>query len=183
MDLKELRKELAKAIEDGNEVDTENLETQIAMLKACEVQKAKAAEAAKELEAQKSRMVLATSVFNAIKNNPEVVKLSKDEGVKGFTFHFSRPGVDGVMVDYKSIAIITKNQKRTASLNGGRGKTKSEYGMSLNQVFEKFASAGDVAAMELIDKATDVSGAKQWKLKNEVKAKAILDGLLATVTT
>jgi len=59
--------------------------------------------------------------------------------------------------------------------NGGYqgGKTKDEYGMSLGDVFEKFANNDERTKL-----AAATSNSTQWQVKVAVKKRAIAEGLL-----
>ena len=58
---------------------------------------------------------------------------------------------------------------------GATGKTKTEFGVSLNEVFEKFATPADKA------KLAGASNSRQWQVKVAVKKRALAAGLLAPV--
>ena len=109
----------------------------------------------------------------------ELVKLAPDivkqvEAVKGTTVIFKLPDEQS---DKARTALAVVPTKRSSGGGVGRtGKTSEEYGMSLNEVYEKFATPEDKAKM-----ADATSNSSQWQIKVAVKKQAIANGQLAPV--
>ena len=109
----------------------------------------------------------------------ELVKLAPDivkqvEAVKGTTVIFKLPDEQS---DKARVALAVVPTKRASGGGVGRtGKTSEEYGMSLNEVYEKFATPEDKAKM-----ASATSNSSQWQIKVAVKKQAIANGQLAPV--
>ena len=113
---------------------------------------------------------------------------------KGFTFKLNIPVGDkehpeGIKYTRVMLDTPTIRVKGTGG-GGGTGKTKDTYGLSLDEVYEKHATADEktkmVAAIKSDeDKATKNkagggegknSGGEQWKVKNDVKKRVIASG-------
>jgi len=102
----------------------------------------------------------------------------------GFTFKLDEDGIT-----YKAVALTvpTIKAKREGTGNGGgAGKTKDEYGMSLQEVYDKFHTAEDEVKLAEAKAADEDVKAKtgksnqvnQWRVKNSVKVRVIADGTL-----
>jgi len=144
-----------------------------------------------ELEAQRKeaealageREKLAVSIHKYIVGKEGMLDSLAKVKSKGFTFKLDEPDVQ-----YKSVSLTVPTIKtKTSSGNGGAGKTKDEFGMSLQEVYDKFhtaddgvkmldALAKDEAASEKLGKKTNSNA---WRVKNEVKKRVLADGLLA----
>lgn len=104
---------------------------------------------------------------------------------KGFVYTISHREDDKGRIDPNGavkvtggVALMVPVLKARKAGGGTTGKTKDEYGMSLSEVFEKFATSEDrekLAAAEAGEGRTD---AKVWLVKTAVKKRAIADGLL-----
>lgn len=152
-------------------------------IKAAEVEenKAKVAKAKAEFDAKaKEREEIAIAIFEAIKALP-VIKRLAEVNATGFTFKLNVPAKaktdteDAVeAVVYKSVALTVAGIKAPRG-NGGYqgGKTKDEYGMSLGDVFDKFATGDEKAKL-----AAATSNSAQWQVKVAVKKRALAEGLL-----
>lgn len=190
MELAELQAKMATAIANNDVKAIEEIAQEIVKGKA-DRRKAEADTILKEAEAMaKDREKLAISIHNQIR------KLGLDElltGMKAWGFTYKVDGANPAEPEmtYKSVALSTQQvrAKRAGGGGGGAGKTKDEYGMGLGEVFEKFASIEDRAKLadaEVKDKlASDKLGkatnSNAWRVKNEVKKRAIADGMLAPV--
>lgn len=150
-----------------------------------EVAKQLAQAAAKEAEALAGdREKLAVEIHNGImllayySTKPDKVKqgtgLLADLGDKliamkasGFTFKLDTPEVT-----YKSVALAVPVIK--VSKGGGtHGSSKGEYGMSLQEIYDKFATDEDKVKM-----AAAEGNSAQWQVKNAVKKAALAAGTL-----
>ena len=117
------------------------------------------------------------------------------EDVKVWSFTYTRrgqPDVNGVEVtnDRVSLAIPqAPKSKKSGGGGGNTGKTKDEFGMSLDEVYNKFANEeerGRFASAEAVDVKfatehglTSPKQSNRWRIKNEVKKRALKEGLLA----
>ena len=185
--LAELKAKIASAIADGNDDDLMLAVAGMSKFKA-EIAKAQAELAKKEAEQLAGkRAELATKIHKAI---DKIVAGFKDDllAVKatGFTFNLDLPDKDGVVVEHKSVALavpaIKTSKARTGSTGGGSGKSKSEFGMSLDEIYQKFANEEEKANLEAVRADTTLTdkakNSKMWKIKDDVKKRAIKDGLL-----
>ena len=174
MTVKDLRNALSEVAKTG---DVANIRAAVKALD--EAEKVQAKELKAEFEAKSAARLELTERIKATIGKvadsfrEEVVKLvGLDEAVVRWS------------VDYKNGNLIEcsilRTKPRAASTGTGgtpRGATKNEYGLSLGQVFEKFASDQDKLDYE---KAT--SGSGQWQIKVRVKKQAIEAGLLKPVS-
>ena len=159
----ELKTALRKALDAGEDNEVVRL--------AREITKVKAEQAKADVEKfAKAREELAIAIHKTVKGLSEVAKLV-DVGAQGFTYKVD--GYPEADIKYKSVALTIPGLKRAGGGGGGGGKTKDEYGMSLGEVFEKFATAEDRAKLN-----TAASGSAQWQVKIAVKKFAIEQGLL-----
>jgi len=186
-DMQELQAKLAEAMANNDVKAIEEI--------AGEIVKGKAERRKVEVEAQRKeaealagdREKLAGKVHKAIK----ALGLDADlAGMKahGFTYKLDEPDKDNVMTTYKAVGLtVAVVKERKAGAGGGAGKTKDEYGMGLQEVYDKFHTADDEAKMleaEVKDKAASdklgkITNSNQWRVKNDVKKRALADGLLA----
>ena len=101
-------------------------------------------------------------------------------GVKGwgFTYKVDKANPSEPDVSYKSVqlAVATVKAKTGKGGVGATGKSKDEYGKSLGEIFEEYATVEDI---ENLAKAT--SNSSQWQVKVAVKKRAITAGLLKPV--
>lgn len=69
--------------------------------------------------------------------------------------------------------VVPTAKKRTVGASGLRTSSKGEYGITLDEIFQKFATDEDRSKLEAAD-----NNSKKWVVKNEVKKRALKDGLL-----
>ncbi len=189
INLEELKAKVAAAIASGNDTDFMVAVAQIAKAKA-EIAKAQAAVAQAEAEKLAGvRAELAEKLHTAIMQSKQVVNLIQklaDVKAYGFTFLGSMPtpaeaaaGASGE-VNRKSVALVVAEVKaaraRTSTGGGAPGKSKSEYGMGLDEIYQKFKTPEDEVAM-----AAAVSNTQKWGVKDKVKNRAVKAGLLVKV--
>ena len=196
MSIVELKSNLEAALKSGDmeaitKASQDVVEFQRAQAKV-EAEKAKA-----EMEKMSgARLELATSLTKSIKASKlgkanfsisvadlelavELVKLlpdvvSKVKAVKGSVVSFKLPDEQS---DVARVALAVITTKRASG--GGtvaRGKSKDEYGMSLGEIFDKFATPEDKAKL-----AAATSNSSQWQVKVSVKKRGIATGQLAPV--
>lgn len=156
-----------------------------------EIAKVESVRLLKESEALAGeREGLATSIFLVIKNatKPLSVDLAKSlvaVKAKGFTYTIDHRETDKGVIDANGEVsvkggvglLVTALKAHKGGGNGGSGKSKDEYGMSLADIVDKFATAEEAAAIN----AEGISNSKSWQLKVAVKKQAIADGKLAPV--
>jgi hypothetical protein len=177
MTMEQLKAQVAAALASGNDVDFLTAIAAVAKQKA-EIAKAQAEQARIENEKLAGeRTKVATEIQKLVKG----LKLDKlIAGVKahGFTYSLDEPDANGVMTHHGSVSmsVPTVKAKRTSIGAGSTGKSKSEYGMSLGEIFEKFATDEDRAKLT---QAT--TNSQQWAVKVAVKKQALADGSLKPV--
>jgi len=108
----------------------------------------------------------------------------------GFTYKVDKANPAEPDVSYKSVALTTAIiKKRASGGNGGAGKTKDEFGISLSEVYVKYGTADDDAKLAEAKVKDEQASAKlgkttnsnQWRVKNEVKKRALAENLIAPV--
>ncbi len=188
MEIKELSAQMAEAIAKNDVEAMEKI--------AGEITKGKKDRHAEESKAQQAqaeklagvREATATEVHQMVRAIPGLdEKLRKVESW-GFTYKVDKANPDEPDITYKSVSLtIAKVRKAGGGGNGGgAGKTKDEYGMSLAEVYDKFKTPEDEASLVKAVKDDEAATAKlgkttnsnQWRVKNEVKKRAIKDELL-----
>ena len=119
------------------------------------------------------REKLAAAIHKAVKAIPQLAQQLK--AVKAFGFHFTIDNAHGDNSVYKAVALDVPGipKHKVGHAGGGSGKSKAEYGMTLQEIFDKFATAENRVKL---DKAEGNSA--QWAVKNEVKKAAIAAGKL-----
>jgi len=170
--IEELKAQMKIALEGGDDTKVLELASQIHKAKAditrAEQDKLKA-------ESEKlagGREKTATAIYQAISKLPEIAELSR---VKAFGFTYKVNGYpEGIEppITYKSVALIVPTVKGKGG-GGGSGKTKSEYGMSLSEIVDKYGTPDEKAK---IDAAA--SNSASWQLKTQVKKRVLAEGLI-----
>lgn len=160
--------------------------------------KSKAERRKAELEAErKEQEELAGVREEASKAIHKAIKALKlDDQLKslkawGFTYKVDGANPAEPDVKYVSVSLSTAQPKKRTGNGGGSsaGKTKDDYGLSLQEVYDKYktaedetkmveAIAKDEAASEKLGKTTNSNA---WRIKNEVKKRAIANGELVKV--
>lgn len=96
--------------------------------------------------------------------------------IKAIGFHYlyiAEGNQTQIGYDFPSVKTATKH-----SGGGGQsGKSKAEFGLSLSEIVEKFATEAEKKAIE-----AEPDNSKSWALKNKVKKQAIADGKLKPVS-
>ncbi len=180
-EIKDLQAKMAAAIANNDTKAIEEISAEIVKGKG-ERHKAEVEAQRKEAEAMAGdREKLGKTIHEAIKGmfDKELAKLK----VKGYQYKLAD---DTSEVAYTGLIVATM-PKSKGSGNGGAGKTKEEFGMSLSEVYEKYhtaeddvnladATAKDATASANLGKVTN---SNQWRVKNEVKKRAIANKDLA----
>lgn len=188
MTVEEIRKAIGEALAGGNDAEVDRL--------AIELGKAK-------VEGHKAELVKATAEAEALAGDREALALTirdmlnKDTGIKaslekvkayGFTYSIDHSFTDAQGVKTKVIggcALRVPEVKRARGTGGGGGvargsgeyaKTTADYGLTPQQAFDKFATEDDKANL-----AKAVGGSQQWRVKENVRQRAIKEGLLQPV--
>ena len=167
MDIKELQGAIVKAVADGNDAEFFKLTDEVRKMKA-EASKAIAAQAQAEAEAMAGdRALLADKILEAVK---AVVTVKELTAVKATGYTFRLPDDQS---EKARVALTVPTVKVAKSGNGGAsaGKSKDEYGVSLGEIFDKYATAEDKANL-----AEAETNSKQWQVKTAVKKRAIKEG-------
>jgi len=186
MSLEELQKQMSEALASNDVGKIEEIAMAIVKSKS-ERAKIEADKAVKEAEALAGkREALAKSIHEVVSQgrNPVPADLAQQllaVKAKGFTFTIDHREDEKGRIDEKGEVKVTGGvgllipaiRTRKAGAVGGAGKTRDEYGMSLTEVFEKFATAEDREKL-----ASAETNSSQWQVKNSVKKRAIKDGLL-----
>lgn len=151
-----------------------------------EVAKALVEAAQKENEALSgSRAKLAEHIRQAVEKWNDIGELAK---VKALGFTYKPKGyteADGTVLDRSSVAltIATVKKARASTGGGSTGKSQAEFGMKLDEIYQKFATPADKALMTAAEAKADyvsvkAKGAAIWTIKNNVKKNAITAGTL-----
>lgn len=124
------------------------------------------------------REKVATRIHAKVVADKEVAKMLADTKALGFTFK-----LDTAEVQYRSVALLVPQAPTTRKGTGGHaggGKSQVEYGMSLDEIFQKFATNEQKAEVAKVLAGEDKKAAnsKAWQLKVQVKKEAITKGTL-----
>jgi len=177
MSIEELRAQMRAAI-DKNDVDAmDSIAIQIVASKK-ERAKVEADRLLKESEALADvREKLAAKTHQMLKGIPGLDKELVAVKAWGFTYKVDKANPNEPDIVYKSVSLTTAAVKAPKAGGGGStGKSKDEFGLSLGEIFDKFATDEDKTKL-----AAATSGSSQWQVKVAVKKRAIASGLLAPV--
>lgn len=179
--LEQLKAKVAEALATGDDAAFMVAVANIAKAKS-EIAKAKVEQARKEQEAlagvrQETAERIRKLIDKAGLDLADVLAKVKATG-----FHYAPKGTldaNGVASEKSSVALAipqVKAARRQSTAQGAStiGKTKSEFGMSLGEVYEKFKTPEDEVKMA----EASTSNSKQWQVKVAVKKRAIEAGLL-----
>jgi len=182
MSLMELQKQMTEALAANDVKKIEEVAMAIVKSKS-ERAKEESEKARKESEALAGkRGELAKAIHASVKTlglDKSIAELKS----KGFTYTIDHREDDKGRIDDKGEVSVTGGvgllvpaikAHKAGATGGGAGKTKDEYGMSLTEVFDKFATSEDKEKL-----AAAETNSSQWQVKNSVKKRAIKDGLLA----
>lgn len=177
MSIQELQAQMADAIAKNDVGAMEAIAGQIVAGKK-ERAKVEADKLLKEAEQLAGkREALGARIFSAVQSlglDKELV----DMKARGFNFYvktsYTVPGQPEVhQVASCGLILVTAPKTRKAGGTGASGKSKDEYGLSLQEIVEKFATAKEQAEIDSAD-----SNSKMWQKKMIVKKRAIAEGLL-----
>lgn len=177
--LEQLKAQIGEALAAGDDTKFMSLVGEMAKAK-CEIAKAAVEQAKRENEAMAStRDALAKEIMNLVKPLKLAGKLASVKAL-GFRFSIDRMEKDAQGLEVKvtgGVALIVPEVKQKRGGGGGGGhKTKDEYGMSLDEVYQKFATAEDKVKMEAAK-----TNSSQWQVKQAVRKAAIKAGLLLPI--
>jgi hypothetical protein len=184
MEYQEYKAKMAEAIASDNIAAIEELNSAWNKSKA-ERRKAELEAQRKEEEALAgAREKLAKQVHKAVTAIPNIIADLEAVKARGFTFKLNESDVT-----YKSVALTVPTIKTKRGGTGGGGKTKDEFGLSLQEVWDRFHTAEDKARMavaEAADKAASerlgkTTNSNAWRIKTEVKKRALAEGLLEPI--
>lgn len=179
MSIEDLRTQMATAIANN---DVQVMEAVAAQIVAGKKDRAKeeAEKLQKEAEALAGkRESLGAEIFKAI--GGEFDKQLVDLKARGFSYFvktsYTVPGQPEVHQQAScGLILVTAAKAPRTGGGGGAGKSKDEFGLSLGEIFDKFATDEDRTKL-----AAATTGSSQWQVKVAVKKKAIADGQLAPV--
>lgn len=174
--LDELKAILKQSIETSNDQLFNETVTKIAKMKS-EVAKAAADATKKEAEALAGiRQTVGKAIHDTIKGLRLDSKLAEVKA-KGFTYKLDGiPDAQGVPVNYLTVDLLIPTIKTARGGTTGGGKSKAEYGLSLTEIFDRFATQ---AEKDLLPTLTAHNAAYFHKVA--VKKAAIAAGLLQPV--
>jgi hypothetical protein len=176
------------ALTDGNDTEFLKISGQMRSFKA-EIAKAEADKLQKEAQAMAgdraklAEKILAriVSQFKAIPAELEALKAT------GFTFYLPD---DSSITPRVGLSVPTLKAKTARTGGGSTGKSKGEYGLTLDEIYQKFKTGEDEVKMsEAIAKDEQVKAEKgksnsvnQYNVKLAVKKNAIAEGKLKPVS-
>lgn len=183
MNIAELQTKMAEAIAKNDIKAIEEIAGEIVKGKA-DRRKLEAEALQKEAEAMAGqREALASEIHVLVKG----FKLDKRlTGLKswGFTYKVDKANPAEPDIVYKSVSLITATVKAHKAGGGGAtGKSKAEFGLSLQEIYDKFATDEDKADMTAAlekDKTVTNQG-YSYAVKKRVQKRAIAKGDLAPV--
>jgi len=178
MGIQELQAQMAAAIANNDVAGMEAIAAQIVSGKK-ERAKVEAEKLQKESEALAgAREKLAASIHETVKKMIVTGKTGESlndalKAVKawGFTYKVDNANPNEPGITYKSVSLTTATVKapKAAGGGGGTGKTKDEFGLSLAEVFESFATPNDRAALEAARSSEAEKGITNSGLQHNVK--------------
>jgi len=175
MTIQDLQAQMADAIAKNDVAAMETIAAQIVAGKRDRA-KVEADRLLKESEALAGkREALAASIQAAVKAMA-LDKAITDVKGWGFTYKVDKANPNEPDITYKAVALTTAVVKAHKAGGGASGKSKDEYGLSLGEIFDKFATDEDKTKL-----AGATTGSSQWQVKVAVKKRAIADGKLAPV--
>lgn len=158
--MQDLQIEMNQAVASGDWGKVASIGKQIAAMAGTEVKK-------EDEKFLKVREALAAELHTI-----SVKYAQKLREVKAAGFVFK---VDTEEIQYKAVQLLVAGTKHSGGKGGKGGKTKDTYGMSLGEVFEKFATAEQKA--EIVGKERNAANALKVKVLND----AVKAGLLKPV--
>jgi len=183
--LAELQNKMKLAVEEFNKSgDMSQIQAVSAELNKAKAEIAKAQAEKVRVEAEAlagKREDLATRIHAANRMGQPFPNLDKElTAVKawGFTYKVDKANPNEPDVTYKAVQLSVQTVKVKTGKGGGgnTGKSKDEYGKSLGEIFEEFATDKDRAKL-----AAATSNSAQWQAKVAVKKAAIASGALKPV--
>jgi len=188
MTVEEIRKAIGEALAAGNDAEVDRLAIELGKAKV-EEHKAELVKATKESEELAGDREALAKEVKAMIDKDTGLKASLEK-VKAYGFVYS---VDHTQTDKDGLktkviggcALRVPEVKRARGTGGGGGvargtgefaKTTADYGLTPAQAFEKFATAEDKEAL-----AKAVGGSAQWRVKENVRQRAIKAGELLPV--
>ena len=177
--LEELKAKAKTALEAGDDVAFMSVVAEINKAKA-DIAKAQAVQALKEAtELAGVREALELEIFKAVK----ALKLDKSiKEVKAYGFTYKVDRVDTSVVpplttkETRAYMVVPMVKTVKVSGAGSSGKSKVEFGMSLGEIFNRFATDDDKAKL-----AAATSNSVGWQIKTAVKKAALAAGKIAPV--
>jgi hypothetical protein len=179
--LEQLTTKMATAVAANDITAMLDVAGEIKKLKS-EVAKAEATRLQKESEELAEVRKQAVEKLDKIVRVRDMQKLvSLAESVKAIGFHYTHTFADNLTTIGFDYAVAPK-QKATRASGGGGGKSKAEFGMTLNEIFEKFATAEDKTKLTEASASATRPDSAEYAVKLGVKKAAIAAGLLKPVS-
>ena len=180
----ELKAIIAQAITDGNDALFNETITKMARMKS-ELARQAAEKSKQEAESLAGVRGEKAKVIHAAIKSLGLDTILTEVKAKGFTYKLDATDANGVMVTYQAVELtvpIVKTRMGHSGGGGNVGKSKAEYGVSLTEIFDKFATEADKAKIDTIDadttKDVKAKNSGKWAVKVSVKKAAIAAGLL-----
>lgn len=171
MTIEELKKAMGKALAEDDTAEVLRISSEIHKQKQA-VAKAEAEKLKAEGEKLAgAREKLAIAIHGAVVGLGLKAQL---DAVKAHGFTYKLDGYPEADIRYKSVALVVPTVKARGGGGGGAGKTKAEFGMSLGELVDKYATEEEKAAI-----TNAASGSQSWQLKVAVKKRLIKDSIIA----
>lgn len=180
MSIQDLQAQMAEAIAKNDVASMEAIAGQIVAGKK-ERAKVEADKLLKEAEQLAGkREALGAKIFHVVQGlglDKELVEMKS----KGFSYFvktsYTVPGQPEVHQQAScGLILVTAPKTHKAGGSGASGKSKDEYGLSLSEIVEKFATAEERAAI-----VSAVNNSQSWQKKMVVKKRAIAERLLPPI--
>lgn len=173
VDIIVLQARMAEAIAKGNIAGIEAIAQEIVKSKGDRA-KVEAEQLRKEAEALAGeREKLSKAIHDAVRTL-KLDKAMKDVKAWGFTYKVDKANPAELDVSYKAVSLSVQTVKAKTSKGGATGKSKVEYGISLQEIVDKFGTDAEKANI-----ASAPNNSRAWQLKVVVKKRAIAEGKLA----
>lgn len=165
----ELKKRLHQELDDN---DLDAVFSTTAKLKKLQAEEAEKAREARLAKARAATEELDSAVVQLVKQANVISALTALAQVYGKERNVN---IIIPLDDVNAACVMPLEKARAGRTGGGGGTTKDQFGMSLADVFDQFASDEERKQM-----STAEGGSAQWALKNRVKNRAIREGLIKT---
>ena len=183
----ELEANMSNALASGDPTEIEAAAAAITKSKGLRQKAAVEAERKEAEQLASKREALGKKVFDLVRPLVPAKELLAVKA-KGFTFTIDhvedkngRLDPSGDVKVTGGIALMVPVTKARKSGGGGAGKTQDQYGLTLDEVFAKFATDDDRDKYNAVPLGPE-GNSKRWQIKNAVKKRAIADEKLKPVS-